>query len=373
MNSKAVDGLVDPRTRKLAKLVVEYCVEVKREESVFIQGHPLAFPLINEIYRECLIHDAYPMVMAKLDLDYTFYKHAKDHQLKYISPIRKFIIENIDVLIGIACQSNTRALANVDPAKIRMEKEHGKELLEIYLKRSAEGKLRWNGVAYPSSSQAQEAAMSLEEYEDFVYSSCLVDKKDPVAEWKRIKSQQKKICDFLRRKRSIHIVGDETDLTLNVEGRKWINSDGKRNMPSGEVFTAPLENSASGTIKFSYPGIYLGREVEDVSLTFKDGKVIHASAIKGNDLLQQIMKVEGADRIGEVAIGTNYGITKFTKLILFDEKMGGTIHIALGAAYPEAGGRNKSAIHWDILKDMKKDATIYADDKPFYKDGQFLI
>ncbi len=241
------------------------------------------------------------------------------------------------------------------------------------MKRMTEGKLKWVGLPYPINAQAQEAAMSLAEYEDFVYSSCLVDNEDPIVEWKKIHKQQEKICEFLNQVNEIHIKGEDTDLTFNVKDRKWENCDGKFNMPDGEICTAPIENSANGTIRFTFPGIYSGREIEDIKLKFRDGKVVEASAAKGDELLQQILKIEGADRIGEAAIGTNYGITRFTKNMLFDEKMGETIHMALGASFPEHGGLNKSAIHWDILKDMKKDGEIYADEKLFYKNGKFLI
>ncbi|MDH5460820.1 MAG: aminopeptidase [Candidatus Bathyarchaeota archaeon] len=364
--------MVDQRIEKLTKLCVHYSVELKPKEKVIIQGSGLAFPLINEIYKECLLSDAYPLIRPTLDVQYTFFKYAKEHQLKYVSPFHKFIIENVDASIAILCNSNPKRLTNIDPVKIRTQRASQREIMEIFMKRDAEGKLKWTGLPYPINAQAQEAAMSLAEYEDFVYSSCLVDKEDPSAEWKKISQQQEKICEFLNQVSEIRIVGEDTDLTLNVKGRKWINSDGKRNMPSGEVFTGPVEDSANGTIRFTFPGIYSGREVEDIKLTFKDGKVVKASAAKGKELLQQILKIDGANRIGEAAIGTNYGITKFTKNMLFDEKMGGTIHIALGNSYPESGGLNKSAIHWDILKDMKKDGEIYADDKLFYKDGKFL-
>lgn len=363
--------MVDQRIEKLAKLCVHYSVEIKPKEQVLIRGSELAFPLINEIYKECLLSDAYPLIMPNLDVTYTFYKYAKEHQLKFVSPLYKFLYENIDVSINVWCQPNPKKLSSIDPSKIRMSAASRRELAEIFNKRAAEGKLKWVLLPYPINAQAQEAAMSLEEYEDFVYSSCLVDKEDPIAEWRKISQQQKKICEFLNQVSEIRIVGEDTDLTFNVQGRKWINSDGKRNMPSGEVFTAPLENSANGTIRFTYPGIYSGKEVEDITLTFKDGTVVKASAAKGEDLLQQILKIDGANRIGEAAIGTNYGIIKFTKNMLFDEKMGGTIHIALGNSYPESGGLNKSAIHWDILKDMKT-GEIYADGKLFYKNGKFL-
>ncbi len=168
-------------------------------------------------------------------------------------------------------------------------------------------------------------------------------------------------------------MGEDTDLNFKVQDRKWINCDGKENMPDGEIFTAPIENSANGTIRFTFPGIVAGREVEDITLTFKDGKVVKASAVTGDDLLQQLLMVDGVDRIGEAAIGTNNGITKFTKNMLFDEKMGGTIHIALGNSYPESGGQNKSAIHWDILKDMRKEGELYADGNLIYKNGEFRL
>jgi len=364
--------MVDNRIEKLAKLCVHYSVEVKPKEKVLIKGSELAFPLINEIYRECLLSDAYPLIMPDLDVQYTFYRYAKEHQLKFVSPFHKFLYKHMDASIHVWCQINPKELTNIDPSKIKMHRASRRELSGIFSKRAAEGKLKWTLLPYPINAQAQEAAMSLTEYEDFVYNSCLVDKKDPIAEWKKIHEQQEKICKFLNQINKICIVGENTDLTINIEGRKWINSDGKRNMPSGEVFTAPIENSANGTIRFTYSGIYSGREVEDITLSFKDGKVVKASATKGDELLQQILKIKGANRIGEAAIGTNYGITKFTKNMLFDEKMGGTIHIALGDSYPESGGLNKSAIHWDILKDMKKGGEIYADRELFYKNGKFL-
>ena len=365
--------MVDPRIGKLAKLCVQYSVAVKPKEKVLIQGTDLAFPLINEIYKECLLYDAYPEIIPRLDVDYTFFKHAKEHQLQFVSPIYKFVVENIDVRIGIYCEPNPKRLTNLDPVKMKLRAASQRELSELFDKRVAEGKLRWTVFPYPAIAQAQEAAMSLEEYQDFVYRSCFVDKQDPIAEWEKIHQKQAAICEFLNQVGELRIVGEDTDLNFNVRDRKWINGDGKENMPDGEIYTAPIESSANGTIRFTFPGIVAGREVEDIALTFKDGKVVKASAVKGDDLLQQLLKIDGADRIGEAAIGTNYGITKFTKNMLFDEKMGGTIHIALGNSYPECGGQNKSAIHWDILKDMKKEGEIYADGNLFYQNGEFLL
>jgi len=365
--------MVDERIEKLARLSVHYSVAVKPHEKVLILGAAQAFPLINELYKECLLSEAYPIVVANLDGQYTFYKHAKEHQLRFVSPLEKFAVEDFDVHIGIFCEPNPKELSSIDPDKIRTWSASRRPLSEIFYKRVEETKLRWTGLPFPIAAQAQEAAMSLEEYEDFVYRSCFIDRQDPIAEWKKVQQQQQTICDFLNQVNEIHIFGDDTDLAFNASGRKWINCRGKENMPDGEVFTGPIEDSVNGTIRFSFPGIVSGREVEDVTLAFKDGRVVKASATKGDELLQQLLKVEGTDRVGETAIGTNYGINRFTKNMLFDEKMGGTIHMALGNSYPESGGKNKSAIHWDLLKDMKKDGEIYADGKVFYRNGKFLI
>jgi len=365
--------MVDQRIEKLAKLCVHYSVNVKPKETVLIQGSELAFPLMHEIYKECLLSNAYPQIIPSSDVQYTFFKYAKEHQLEFVSPFEKFLAENVDVNIGIFCEPNPKRLTNIDPAKIRMHRAARSGIMEILFKREAEGKYRWTGLPYPINAQAQEAAMALPEYEDFVYSSCLVDKDDPIAEWKKVREEQEKICQFLNQESEIHLLGEDTDLTFNVKARRWINCCGEKNMPDGEVFTAPVENSANGTIRFTFPGIFSGREIEDIRLTLKAGKVVKASAAKGDDLLQQLLKIEGAERIGEIAIGMNYGINRFTKNMLFDEKMGGTIHLALGRnPVPETGGLNKSALHWDILKDMKKDGEIYADNKLFYKNGKFL-
>jgi aminopeptidase len=364
--------MVDSRVEKLARLCVEYSVHVKPKEEVLILGGDLAFPLIHELYRECLSAKAYPMIMAGSDTWYTFFKHATEDQLKHVSPIDRFIIENVDVRISVLAERNPKDLSNVDPSNVRLRAAARKEINDIFMKRAAEGKLKWTLLPYPVSSAAQEASMALPEYEDFVYKSCFVDKKNPIAEWKKMQARQEKTCEYLNNASEIRVVGEDTDLTFKVKGRKWLNCCGQFNMPDGEMFTGPVENSANGTIRFTYPGIYYGKEVEDIKLTFKKGKVVKASAAKGEDLLKEILKVKNADRLGETAIGTNYGITRFTKEMLFDEKMGGTIHMALGASYPESGGLNQSGIHWDILKDMKKDGEIYADKELFYKKGKFL-
>jgi len=365
--------MIDPRIEKLAKLCVHYCVEVKPKEKVVIEGSIPSLPLMRELYKECVLCEAYPQIMPNLEVLDFFFKHAKEHQLEFVSPLARFMVENVDVHIHIFCESNPKYLSNTDPGKMAKYVSARKELNDIFYRRAAEKKIRWNGLPYPINAHAQEALMSLEEYEDFVYSSCLVDRKDPISEWKKVGRQQQKICDFLKDVDLVHVVGQDTDLKFSVRGRTWMNGCGKVNMPDGEVFTGPVENSVNGKIRFTYPGIYQSREVEDISLTFKDGEVVEAKAAKGDELLQQLIRVEGANHIGEVAIGTNYGISKFTKNMLFDEKMGGTIHFALGSSYPESGGLNQSPLHWDILKDMKKDGEIYADGNLIYKNGKFII
>jgi len=367
--------MVDPRIEKLAKLCVQYSVAVKPKDKVLIRGYDVAHPLTNEIYKECLLSDADPIALPLPDVDYTFYKYAKKHQLRddFTRSVSKFILEKIDVQITVLCNPNPKGLTGVEAARIAMNRAAWKDITELFMKRQSAGELRWTLLPYPISADAQEASMALQEYEDFVYKSCMVDKEDPVEEWKKMDADQERICKFLNKVDEIKITGEDTELAFSVKGRKWWNCGGKINMPDGEVATGPLENSANGTVRFSYPGIYSGKEVEDITLTFKDGKVTKAKAAKGNELLQEVLKIKGADRIGETAVGTNYGITRFTKKILFDEKMGGTIHMALGASYPQTGGLNKSAVHWDLLKDMKKDGEIRADGKLIYKKGKFLI
>lgn len=364
--------MADQRVEKLARLCVHYSVDVRPKEKVVIRGSVAASPLISEIYKECLLCDAYPWLMPDLHLDYVFYKQAKDHQLRFVSPFDRFMYENMDVRISLFCEPNPKRLSNIDPSVLRAYNASRSELMDIFHQREAEGKLRWTGYPFPITDQAQEAAMSLAEYEDFVYKSCLLDKKNPAAEWKNVQQKQQRICDFLNTVADLRVVGEDTDLTINVKGRKWVNASGQKNMPDGEVFTGPVENSVEGNVRFTFPGLYMGREVEDISLRFRKGRIVEASAGKGETLLGELIKIKGADRVGEFAIGTNYGISRFTKNMLFDEKMGGTIHMALGNGYTETGSLNKSAIHWDILKDMKKDGEIYADGKLFYKNGKFL-
>ncbi|GAG89994.1 unnamed protein product, partial [marine sediment metagenome] len=249
-----------------------------------------------------------------------------------------------------------------------------REMMKVYMERYAKGELNWVIVPYPCHSFAQEANMDIFSYSEFVEKALLLDKEDPVKEWKEIERKQDKLCEILNKVDMIHVLSEDTDLTLSVKGRKWVNCCGHNNLPDGEVFTSPLEDSVNGHIRFTYPGIYSGKEIENIRLDFKDGKVIKATAEKAEELLQEIVAIENANILGEFAIGTNYGITKFTKNMLFDEKMGGTMHCALGSGPIETGSTNQSAIHWDILKDMKAPGSkIIADGKVIYEEGQWKI
>lgn len=245
--------------------------------------------------------------------------------------------------------------------------------MDIYHKRTSNGSLRWCGTLYPTYAYAMDANMSLREYEDFVFKSGYIDSPEPAEEWQKIHNEQQRLVDFLNTKKTIELRSKDTQLAFSVDGRQWINCDGTENFPDGEVFTSPVESSINGHIRFSYLAIYMNREVEDVRLTFENGRVVSAKAKKDEAFLNEIIKAdEGSDRVGEFAIGTNYNIKRFTKNILFDEKIGGTVHIALGAGIGEAGGINKSSIHWDMICDMNE-GEIFADNTLFYKNGKWII
>ncbi len=359
---------------RLADLLAEYCVSVKEGDEVVYSSTYEALPLALEVVRAVVTRGGYPIARITDELlAEVFYKYAPESVLKYVPKVERFIMENADALINVLSSTHTKYLASVDPAKIKIASSARKELTEIFMKRSAEGSLKWVVVAYPTKALAQEAGMSFSEYADFVFKAEKVDKEDPVSEWKKQAEFQAKVADFLSKVSELHFVGPNMDIKFRVDGRKWVNDDGKHNMPGGEIFTAPIEDSAEGFIEFTYPAIWRGREVEGVVLRFEKGVVVEAKARRGEEFLKKMLETdEGAKRVGELAFGLNYSVTKFTKSILFDEKIGGTIHIALGAAYPECGGRNVSAIHWDMVRDMK-DSKVYADGDLVYENGKFIV
>ena len=367
--------MTDPRVEKLAHLLVNYSVAVRPGDRVVIEGETVAEPLLREVYAKVLQAGGHPIVMADIaSMKDVFFRYATEKQLQHVPEPFKLITETYDVRIAILAEENTRSLSNVDPAKMVLRAQSRTELMKTFLRRAASGELRWSLTMFPTNACAQDAEMSLNEYEDFVYSACLPDMDDPVGYWQRFSAWQQKIVDWFKGRERVHVTGAETDLRLSIAGRTFINCDGHENMPDGEVFTGPVEDSIEGHVYFSYPAIYQDREVTGVRLWFEGGRVVKASAEKNEDFLLKTLDTdEGSRRVGEFAIGTNEGITRFTREILFDEKINGSFHMALGAGYPESGSKNESAIHWDMICDLRDGGEIRVDDELLYKDGKFVI
>ena len=303
-----------------------------------------------------------------------FYKYASDDQLKFIPKPTKVVFEEYDVVISLMGEENTKALSSIAPERMVIASKARKDLSQLFMERAARKELKWTLTLFPTQASAQEAEMSLSEYEDFVYNACMPDMDDPVRYWKSIHQQQQKIVEWLADKNHIQVNGPGTDLDLRVGGRTFINCACKENVPDGEIFTGPIEDSIEGHVTFSYPAIFGGKEVSNVRLEFKAGKVVSAKADKNEEFLIKTLDTdEGARYVGEFAIGTNEGIQRFTREILFDEKIGGSFHLALGASYPESGGVNQSAIHWDMISDFRQGGEILVDGTLLYKDGKFVL
>ena len=348
---------------------------VKEGDVIVINYDPVAEPAAKEVYREVLALGGHPM------LDVTpgwtqeiFYKEAQPHQLDYRNKFQLYEAKHTRARIVFHASSNTRRNSGVDAKLIARAHKSRKPILETYFGRMAKKEWTFCIAPFPTEADAQEADMSLSEYEDFVYQTLMVHKPNPVAAWKKVSAAQAILAKKLNRFSDLHIVGEDTDLRMSIKGRNWVNCDGHANLPDGEIFTGPVEDTVEGTIRYTHPAIYQGREVTDVRLTFRKGAVVKASAEKGEDLLNELIYMDpGARYVGEFAIGTNRNIKRFTRSILFDEKTGGSIHMALGRSIPESGGVNKSGLHWDMIKDMRKGGMIYGDGKLFYRNGKFLI
>ncbi len=367
--------MADPRVETLAQILVDYSVEVRPKHLVRITGAPQGAPLILAVYREVLERGAHPFLLFEPEeAEELLYAYAGDVQLDYVPPFMKDIVEQIDVSIRIWTDANTKQLTSTDPARQARRAAARRPIFDRFLERMASEELQHTTTLYPTRAFAQDAEMSLREYEDFVYKGCLLHEPDPVEAWKTISRKQQRVVDWLNKAREIHVLGTDTDLKLHVTGRTWINCDGRGNFPDGEIFTGPIEDSVNGHIRYTYPACDYGREVEDLRLHFKDGKVVEATAAKNEDFLLKMLETDkGARYVGEFAFGTNYGIQRFTKNGLFDEKIGGTIHLALGAGYPESGSKNKSAIHWDMVCDLRKGGEVRVDGTLFLKDGKILV
>jgi aminopeptidase len=357
-----------------AKLLVHYSLGLKKGQKLLISSTYLAEPLIREVYREALIVGAHPETWISLNgINRTLFNNGDMSQLRYVSPIYQYAVQHYDAFLTIRAPFNLKELEGIDAHKKRAANEAQAGVKEVFMKRAASGDLTWTLCEFPTEAQAQESGMSKEDYEKFVFSACYLYDDDPQQEWNNLRERQRHVVDYLNKKSKIRFVATDTDITFSTKKRKWINSDGHHNMPSGEVFTSPVETSVEGVVRFSYPAIFMGEEIENVRLEVRKGQVTSWDADKGRHLLDSILLIPGMKRFGEAAIGTNGGITRFTKNMLFDEKMGGTAHMALGASYAETGGKNSSAVHWDLLIDMHENGEIYADGELIYEKGRFLI
>jgi aminopeptidase len=364
----------DPRITKLAKVMVHYSLALKPGQQVVVRTHPLAEELTLAVYEEAVKAGAFVTLMPNTPgAQEIFFKHASDAQLEYVSPLVKIITETFDASLSIWSEHNTRALSGVDPTRMARLAKAGAPLNKVFLERSAKNELRWCLTVYPTHAMAQEADMSLADYREFVYGAEMLNEDDPVAFWKKAGQEQQKLVDWLKGREQVVLKGPNIDLRLSIKDRIFIPCDGQVNFPDGEIFTGPVEDSVEGWVRFKYPAIEYGQEVTDIQLWFEKGRVVKEIASKNQALLTtQLNSDAGARTLGEFGIGTNYGITRFTKNMLFDEKMGGTIHLAAGAGYPESGSKNESGIHWDMLCDMNA-AEILVDGNLFYKDGKPVI
>lgn len=370
----------DQRLDKLADVLVRYSTRIKKGDLVSIGADPVSLPLVEAVYEAVLKAGGHPFWQLKSSsMADILYEHASDEQLDYLNPVEMYADETIDVSIGLWADLNTKSLSRVAPEKIARRRLANAPKMKTVLNRAAEGKMRWTGTMFPTLGAAQDAEMSLAQYEDFVFRAGLLHLPDPVGAWKQIHERQQRVCEYLSTKRELHFqapAGDDhdgTDLRVDIDPDKsiWVNCSGGENFPDGEVFCGP--QGAEGHVNYTFPAVYNGREVEGVRLVFKGGRVVDASAKKNEAfLIAMLDQDQGARTMGEIAIGTNYAIKEFSKNTLFDEKIGGTFHAACGMGYPESGSFNESALHWDMVCDLREGGQISADSEVFHKDGAFL-
>jgi aminopeptidase len=355
--------MADPRVKKLAEILVNYSIKVKKGDLIELNFGIDAKELALEVYKLILKKGAYPMTHTGVPgFAYAYYKNASNEQLNHFPKLAMMEAKMANGSINIGAEYNTKELTKIDPKKIAMRRKITRKVSDIHIKKN-----NWVICEFPTHSLAQDAEMSLEEFEDFCYNATNID-------WKLESKKQDKLKKILDKGKLVRITGENTDLMFKIEGRKSIKCDGYRNMPDGEIFIAPQENSTEGYIHYTYPAIYGSREVSGIFLRFHKGKVVEAKAEKGEHFLKEMIKTDqGSCKLGEFGIGINYNIKEFIKQILFDEKIGGTIHLALGMAYPEGGGKNKSSVHWDMIKDLRRGGKLFIDGKLIQKDGKFLI
>lgn len=370
--------MYDARLDRLASVLVRYSVGVKKGDVIRLRMPTSAEPLLLAVYKEVVRAGGHPVVrMVPEECEEFLCKLGSPAQIDYWFPLDLEEVKTLDGDISAWSQRNTRAMSNVDPKKQASRTQARRPVLDLMLQRIAQkgkSKLRWVGTQYPCQASAQDAEMSLTEYADFVFGAGLLHLPDPIAGWKKVHTTQQRLVDFMNRAGEVRIVvPGGTDIRFGVKGRRWINCDGTNNFPDGEVFTGPVESATEGEVHFNFPAVYQGREVTDAWLRFKHGKVVDAGVSKGEDFLFRMMDQDKGGRVlGELAMGTNYGISRFTRNTLFDEKIGGTFHLALGAAFPNSGGKNKSALHWDMVCSLRRGGRIEVDGKVISKNGRFV-
>jgi aminopeptidase len=366
--------MADPRVQKLASVLVNYSLEAKVNQKMLITTNPLGEELALKVYEEGIRSGAHVMILCAFPREREILlKNASDAQMDFISPIDQMIYTDYNLILKIGAEQNTRALSAIDPKRISRRSRATQPLLKTMLGRINKGELKWCFTEFPTNASAQEADMSLADYEDFVYDAGKLNSSDPVGEWKALSAQMQVLVNWLKGHDKVILKGNDIDLNLSIQGRSFIVADGKENFPDGEIYTSPVENSANGWVRFSYPAIFSGNEVTHVELWFEDGRVIKEKADKGQNLLTSALDTDAGSRVlGELGIGMNYAIPRFSKNMLFDEKLGGTFHLALGAGLPEAGGMNESGLHWDMLCDMH-DSQVTVDGELFYQKGKPVL
>ncbi len=366
----------DPRVLQLAQVLVDYSVAVQPGQRVLITGTTLAAPLVEAVYARVLAAGGHPQLLLSLPgLEALYLGQATDAQLDYVPPFLDLAYREFEALIAVGGAGNTRELSAIDPARQARRRLAQTGMQARLFERTAAGAFAWVGTQYPTAALAQDAEMSLTDYEAFVYGACHVTAADdPVAHWRQVQAEQQRLIEWLRPRRQIVVRGPNVDLTLSIAGRTFINASGQRNMPDGEIFTGPVEDSVNGWVKFTYPVVAFGREIDGIELKFEQGQVVAASAKKNEAFLLNALDTDpGARYLGEFAIGTNFGIPRFTRAILFDEKIGGTIHMAVGAGFPDTGSKNRSGLHWDMICDMRAGGEIWVDGDLFYQNGAFTV
>lgn len=370
----------DSRLNKMAEVIVQYSLNVKPGDQVWMTGELGSLPLLEALYERLIIAGAHvKTTIIPPGWDEIFFKYASENQLKHTCPFTLHEAGLCDKRIRVIGPSNTRSLSHVDSKNAALASKANQPILSKVLTRSAADELDWIVTLCPTAAGAQEGNMGTHEYADFVFGAGYLDEEDPVAHLRKIEEQQQKMIEYVQGRKELHFKTPHgTDLRVNIEGMKWKNSCGKRNYPDGEIFTGPNLNAAdggvNGVVKYTFPAIWQNTVVEEIELTFEKGVVVDAKAKRNEVFLKAMIGQDpGASRLGEIAIGTNYKIKDFTQNILFDEKIGGTFHAALGMGYPETGNKNESALHWDMICDLREGGTISADGEVISKDGKFVF